>query len=127
MGQEQQPNWYPKNADAIHDKCNEDHPLSLEIKESLRNRHPIDNPQVHGYFLCKAKGMNIYAKETGINVDRMSYTFYKNPKQSDCIKPVVEDCVNKHKDVTSEGAMIFKVIKCVVDVDNDNTYGCQET
>ncbi|KAI8123039.1 hypothetical protein FF38_11674 [Lucilia cuprina] len=113
----EKPNWYPNNLDEIAKKCLEENQLKSDYDKDLKYHQFEDNTQVHNLFLCKAKGMNIYKEDTGLNVDRLIYAFYK--KEMDCMKPSVQDCVNKYKDLSSAGKMIYKVIYCIVEKEDE--------
>lgn len=70
---------------------------------------------MHSFSLCLARALNVYNDQTGLDVDRLTYVFFISTKKPMCRKILVEDCMDKNKEITSDGERILKVVKCLLD------------
>ncbi|XP_046806538.1 uncharacterized protein LOC111690614 [Lucilia cuprina] len=109
--------WYPDNYEEIIKKCMKDSNYTPGL--SL-----IDSPELHAFYLCSAKGLNIYSEELGLNIERLSYTFFPSTYKMYCKKTLVQNCAEENKDLTSKGELIFKVAKCISNKKNEHNDNC---
>ncbi|XP_037823824.1 uncharacterized protein LOC119612168 [Lucilia sericata] len=111
------PNWYPDNDEEIIKKCMED-----------SNYTPgyllINSPELHAFYLCTAKGLNIYSDDLGLNIERFTYTFFPSTNNVDCKKTLVQNCADQYKELTSKGELIFEVAKCISNKKNEHDDNC---
>ena len=42
----------------------------------------------------------------------------------DCKKPLVQKCVDQHKNITNQGEMVYKTIKCIGDKEAEKKGTC---
>lgn len=114
------PTWYPDNDDEIIEKCNRENNVTPEMEKEYRIFK--DTPTVHAIALCRAKGLNIYDDETGLNVERMTEIFFTN--NTECRKALVQQCVDKTINIISKGEMVYKTFNCIAEEDVDKKTIC---
>ncbi|XP_013097464.2 uncharacterized protein LOC106080593 [Stomoxys calcitrans] len=113
--------WHPEDPNAIHRKCKGDNPLPSQTLDDLQKGQITDCPEMRSLLLCTAKGMNVYSSEKGFDPDRLAYSLYRASNRQ-CNRELVRECVEQYKNVEPEDAMIFKVIKCIVEQEWDKKY-----
>ncbi|XP_065368016.1 uncharacterized protein LOC135960610 [Calliphora vicina] len=108
------PSWFPENVVEINNKCAKETQVSYSMLINIRER-PNDIHKVQAFLLCKLKGVNAYNEDTGLNVDRFAYIYYRSTSILNSKIPLVQDCVDKNKEAASGGEMIYNVIICLID------------
>lgn len=108
------PSWYPKDADEMVKKCNEENNINPQTKFDIYT----DSPQLRAHLLCKAKATNIYTEDEGFHIDRMAYLFFSDP-ENNINDPVLQDCVNENKNISSHDERVYKTFRCIPDLDKN--------
>lgn len=114
------PTWYPNNDADVIGKCNRENNVTPEMEEDISNL--TNTPLVQAIVLCRVKGINIYNDETGWNIERMNEMFL--PNNPECRKVLVQECVDKFKNLDSKGEMAFKTIDCIAEKEVDKKTTC---
>ncbi|XP_037823839.1 uncharacterized protein LOC119612180 [Lucilia sericata] len=107
----EKPSWLPDNDIELMKKCGNE---TLSGPGCLRLKF-------HAYHLCCAKALNIYSEDTGLNVERLTYSFFES---TDCGKPLVQNCVDQHKEIISKGEMISETLKCITEKITESEVNC---
>ncbi|KAI8123035.1 hypothetical protein FF38_11676 [Lucilia cuprina] len=107
----EKPSWFPDNDIELMKKCENE---TLSGPGCLRLKF-------HAYYLCCAKVLNIYNEDTGLNVERLTYSLFES---TDCGKPLVQYCFDQHKEIISKGEMISETLKCILEKKNEGEVNC---
>lgn len=110
------PSWFPQNSYELVKKCNEDNNITPEMEDKYSKLY--NNTISNTIVLCRVKSLNIYSEKTGFYVDRMAQMLYEDVSYRETRIPMMQNCVDQYKDLTSHAEKVVNTIKCITEAES---------